>query len=446
MTKSQRIEQGIAHLLSADELQQFTASLNETSPVSVRMHPQKFNAFPSDDQVPWCKYGRYLPLRPVFTLDPLFHAGSYYVQEASSMFVHHMLEQWLPDKPLRILDLCAAPGGKTTSMASFLKDGDLLVANEMIRNRCSVLRENVFKYGHPGVLVTNNEPRHFTAIEGFFDVILVDAPCSGEGMIRKDPEALKEWSPENVNHCSVRQHEILQQIWPALKPGGLLLYSTCTYNAMENEQQVEAFAKENAAENPVIPISDDWNIITTKANNITCYRFFPHKIRGEGFFIAGLIKPGNDNGEKHLRKEKVSSTKKATELYAWLKEACRPYLFMEGNAAFIHRFPKETEYLKKHLRFALEKYPIGERKGKDWIPAPEFALSLCIEPENFQKLELEIEDALRFLKTEEIKKQGNPGWNLICYQNLPLGWIKQLANRSNNYFPKEWKIRMDLPG
>lgn len=444
MNKTSAIINGLSHLLSEADLTRFAEALQQSPPVSIRLHPGKPIHASSGDPVPWCPNGRYLPERPVFTLDPYFHAGCYYVQEASSMFIYQVLQQLMPEQPARMLDLCAAPGGKTTLMASFLRENDLLVANEMIRTRCSVLRENVLKFGDPRVLVTNNEPQHFSAIDAFFDIVLVDAPCSGEGMIRKDEEALKEWSPENVTMCASRQEQIIQSVWPSLKEGGILIYSTCTYNAKENEEQLAWMERELGAENVAMDIPEAWNILQTSTSGITGYRFLPHRVKGEGFFLSVVRKPGKHHGEKHLRKERTSSTKKASELLPWIKPEWQHYLFMEGQHAFIHRFLRETEFLKKHLRFALDKYPLAEQKGKDWIPAPEFALNIALNPDHFERLDLDREDALRFLKTEETHAKGKPGWNLITYHNVPLGWIKQLPNRSNNYFPKEWKIRMEI--
>ncbi|HRE96113.1 MAG TPA: RsmB/NOP family class I SAM-dependent RNA methyltransferase, partial [Flavobacteriales bacterium] len=290
MEKKARIIASLDHFLDDQQQKLLADALQETPPVSIRIHPLK-KFFPENEkQVSWCSLGYYLSERPVFTRDPLFHAGCYYPQEASSMFLYHVLSEILPENPVRILDLCAAPGGKTTLAATLLRENDLLIANEIERPRCSVLRENVLKYGDPRVYVTNNAPENFSALEGFFDIIIVDAPCSGEGMIRKDPRALEEWSETNVRTCTVRQHDILQKIWPALKEGGVLVYSTCTYNTDENEKQIENWISNHSAENIELNVPDEWNITKTKAGDVSCYRFFPHKTRGEGFFLSALRK------------------------------------------------------------------------------------------------------------------------------------------------------------
>ncbi|MEO6758980.1 MAG: RsmB/NOP family class I SAM-dependent RNA methyltransferase, partial [Saprospiraceae bacterium] len=221
----------------------FAAALGTPAPVSIRLNPAKHlpePLLPTEAAVPWHPQGRYLAERPVFTLDPGFHAGGYYVQEASSMFLYEALRQTVDfSKKLNVLDLCAAPGGKSTLLADLVGPDSLLVANELIRSRVNSLRENLEKWGAPNVAVTSGEAGDFAGLEGFFDLIVADAPCSGEGLFRKDPAAMGEWSPAAVELCSLRQQRILSEVLPALAPGGILVYSTCTYNTAENEAQVE---------------------------------------------------------------------------------------------------------------------------------------------------------------------------------------------------------------
>ncbi|MFN3343529.1 MAG: methyltransferase RsmF C-terminal domain-like protein [Flavobacteriales bacterium] len=443
MEKKARIIASLDHLLNDQQQKLLADALQETPSVSIRIHPLKKFLPGNEKQVSWCSLGFYLSERPVFTRDPLFHAGCYYPQEASSMFLHHVLSEILPENPVRILDLCAAPGGKTTLAATLLRENDLLIANEIERPRCSVLRENVLKYGDPRVYVTNNAPENFSTLEGFFDIIIVDAPCSGEGMIRKDPRALEEWSETNVRTCTIRQHDILQKIWPALKEGGVLVYSTCTYNTEENEKQIENWISDHSAENIELNVPDEWNITKTKAGHVSCYRFFPHKTRGEGFFLSALRKTETCN-DHYIRKKDVVSPTREKEIADWVLPQWQKFLIRNGDAIVLQTHSTEIVRLKKHLRFALESYPVAVKKGKDIIPQPEFAMSIALNPDAFQSLELEQDEALRFLKTEDISTQGKSGWNLITYKQTPLGWIKQLQQRSNNYFPKEWKIRMEL--
>jgi 16S rRNA C967 or C1407 C5-methylase (RsmB/RsmF family) len=276
------------------EAQPFFQAMENEVPVSIRVNQSK-NYHPENLQnVAWCNTGFYLPERPVFTLDPLFHAGAYYVQEASSMFLEQALKQSVDlELPLKVLDLCAAPGGKSTHLASLLSRDSLLVSNEVIRTRAKILAENITKWGNPNVVATNNDPADFQRLPGFFDVVVVDAPCSGEGLFRKDPNAMYEWSEDNVALCASRQRRIVADVWDALKPGGHLVYSTCTYNRMENEDNLEWMENEMGA----IPLSLEITSFPeiTKDNNLAGYHFYPHKTHGEGFFIAVLKKP---EGEK----------------------------------------------------------------------------------------------------------------------------------------------------
>lgn len=283
-------------LLGVEEYEKLVSALQQEPPVSIRLNRLKVHRLKVENalsvQPPWSSEGIYLDERLTFTFDPLFHAGCYYVQEASSMFVEQVLRQHVT-KPVVMLDLCAAPGGKSTHARSVLPEGSLLVANEVIRNRSQILAENLTKWGHPDVVVTNNDPADFSALPSFFDVILTDVPCSGEGMFRKDPVAVEEWSPENVEICWQRQRRIIADVWPSLKPGGILIYSTCTYNTKEDEENVRWILQEFGAESLAVDIREEWNI----TGNLLCgesasvYHFFPHKTKGEGFFLSVLRKP-----------------------------------------------------------------------------------------------------------------------------------------------------------
>lgn len=300
-------------LLGDEEYNKLADALNDEQPVSIRLNEEKlpgssFSLFhASSDRVPWSATGCYLDRRLTFTFDPLFHAGCYYVQEASSMFVEQALKQYIGERPSVMLDLCAAPGGKSTHARSVLPVGSLLVANEVIRNRSQILAENLTKWGHPGVVVTNNDPADFAGLEDFFDVILTDVPCSGEGMFRKDPVAVSEWSPENVEICWQRQRRIISDIWPSLKPGGLLIYSTCTYNTKEDEENIRWMHDEFGAEILPVDAPAEWNITGNllAGEDFPVYRFLPHRTKGEGFFLAMLRKPEGE--ETQIRYKSTSS-------------------------------------------------------------------------------------------------------------------------------------------
>lgn len=276
---------------------------------SIRLNPNKpatLNPqFATLQKVPWNSNGYYLSERPSFTSDPLFHAGAYYVQEASSMFLEDAIRQTCDlTQNLKVLDLCAAPGGKSTLIQSIISDNSLLVSNEIIKTRVNILSENITKWGAANVVVTNNDPKDFQKLPGYFDVIVVDAPCSGSGLFRKDPEAIDEWSLNNVTLCSQRQQRILADILSSLKPGGILIYSTCSYSEAEDEDICDWLL--SGTQDPLsglrLQIKSDWHIIETSSpqHNAYGYRFYPDKLKGEGFFIAVFQKNGEKPPEKKM--------------------------------------------------------------------------------------------------------------------------------------------------
>ena len=246
--------------------------LDGTPPVSVRWNPYKTQSPAEGIPVAWCRYGRYLPERPSFTTDPLFHAGAYYVQEASSMFVEHLLRSTTEPEGARILDLCAAPGGKATLYSTLAGGDGIVIANEVIRSRALILADNIRKWGIGNTMVTNNDPAHFAGLGEWFDAVAVDAPCSGEGMFRKSPEARGEWSEANVRLCAARQRRIVSDAWAALRPGGVLIYSTCTFNRTEDEENVRWIAEELGGEDAGAMVPPDWGIEEREAGGVRCFR------------------------------------------------------------------------------------------------------------------------------------------------------------------------------
>ena len=283
-----------SRLFGAARWKRFVQSFLQETPVSVRINPWKAaeNPFPNADPVPWCRQGFWLKERRRFTVDPLFHAGVYYVQEAASLFLDYVLRQ-VVTAPVSALDLCAAPGGKSTLMRAALPQGSVLVSNEIDRRRANILLENILKQGHPDVLVTHNAPKDFAKTNLLFDVILTDAPCSGEGLFRREPDAVNEWSPQNVHFCAQRQRQILSDIWPCLKDGGLLIYSTCTFNTHENEETVRWIAEELGADILSVPVFSDWQITGSLLAHWQqpVYRFIPGTTRSEGLFMATRCRP-----------------------------------------------------------------------------------------------------------------------------------------------------------
>jgi NOL1/NOP2/sun family putative RNA methylase len=424
----------------------FINSLQNPPPVSIRINPLK-NKSEITDPVSWSMFGQYLDARPVFTLDPVLHAGAYYVQEASSMFIEQALKQSVDlSQKLRVLDVSAAPGGKSTHLLSLLNQESLLVSNEVIRSRATILAENIQKWGYSNVIVTHNDPADFTRLGGFFDVILVDAPCSGEGLFRKDPEAIREWSPEHVDLCARRQRRILADVWPALKENGVLIYSTCTYNKVENEETINWLQAGHAVESIKLNINPAWGIEAIKEKNIHGYRFYPHNVQGEGFFLAAVRKT-EPQQEAHfkIRKGLSPPPKKVLEQLASWTTLNAPVFFTWNDVVYAvpKTIAKETEILLDHLKFVQAGTALATMKHDKLIPEHAAALAVNLNKDNFLQREVSEQDALRYLRKEPIEINGaKKGYTLITCKGLPLGWANVLDTRMNNLYPKEWRIRM----
>lgn len=426
-----------------DEYELFESKLNTASPTSIRLNTKTGMQTQQLRSVSWCDSGFYLDERPLFTADPLLHAGAYYVQEASSMFLSQAVKQCFPDAE-RVLDLCAAPGGKSTLLAQYLTDECLLVSNEIVRQRAQILNENITKWGNPNVVVTNNEASDFSRLTHFFDAIVVDAPCSGEGMFRKDPNAVNEWSVENVMNCVVRQRNILSDCWDALKPGGVLVYSTCTYNYEENEENVDWICNELGAERIRLVVDND-NIVATHGG----YRFYPHRIEGEGFFMSVLRKQEGICSPAKLKVQQDKNTKKTDcnlLLYRLLQSDAYSYFSIDSKIfAFKTAFLNELLFIRSHFRCLTIGIEMFELKGKDLIPAAQLALSKALDISSCQCVELDYETAISYLKREAIcLPDVGIGYLLLTYNGLALGWVKNIGNRCNNLYPQHWRIRMNL--
>lgn len=423
----------------------------QSAPTSVRRNPQKdIGLFKGEESVPWCDDSIYLPQRPVFTLDPAYHAGAYYVQEASSMFLSHMLKNVLQDrKGIRVLDLCGAPGGKSTLIASVLDKDSLLIANEVIRARAAILEENITRWGYMNTWVTSNDPRDFARLPGYFDVIVVDAPCSGSGLWRKEEAALDEWSEANVQLCSERQHRILADVWPALKQNGILIYATCSYSPQEDEEVLDWLADTFDVDTIGVPLKTEWGIREIKSQRkMTGYRFFPGKVKGEGFFIAALRKIGTQH-EINPPRYKPSSEKKIQQQASYLlkdKEYCFLQRDKESYCAINAVHEPDWHILQKPVYLRKTGINLGQPVVKEWLPDHEVALSIEAN-EKLPHINVNTAQALRFLKREEMGLSDiEKGWWMIAYNGLGLGWVKALGNRINNYLPKHWRIRMDIEG
>lgn len=440
-------EQAIRHELG-EEFTDFEASLRTPAPVSIRLNPLKKTGIPTAGPVPWCTQGKYLAMRPGFTLDPLFHSGSYYVQEASSMFLEQALRQTTQlDKPLRVLDLCAAPGGKSTHLLSLISRDSLLVSNEAIRSRANILSENIQKWGYPNVIVSNDDPADFTRFTGYFDVIVVDAPCSGEGLFRKNPEAIREWSPDNVQRCAGRQRRIVSNVWPALRTGGLLLYSTCTYNPVENEENLKWLAENHAAEFLRLSTDPSWGIREVSHHPVIGYRFFPHRVRGEGFFLSAVRKTGATEPPRVSKPKKPISSppgEVAQRLRQWLLYPEDSHFFQFNDLVFFipSSLAIDFEWLLQSLKIVYAGTNMATVKHGKIVPEHAMALSVELDQTRVPKVELTEADVLHYLKKEPISPPDTPpGFALVTFQSQGAGWVNVLPNRVNNLYPSAWRIR-----
>ncbi len=468
--------------LLPNEYEAFFKAMDKPSPVSVRLN-DKVTITPNYPQVPHCKSGYYLPERPTFTLDPWFHAGVYYVQEAGSMFLEQVVRNYFsgpstssgtendestnrligesitPNSSLltpnyigsstnskaelhaiRALDLCAAPGGKSTHLASLLSDDSLLISNEVMPQRAHILAENATKWGYGNMMVTNNRPADFGKLEGYFDLLLTDVPCSGEGMFRKDEKAIEDWSPAYVLECAERQRSILTDVWPALKQNGLLIYSTCTFNKAENKDNIAWIAQELGAE-----------ILESR-------HFYFHTDQSEGLFMAALRKTATAGNTRIKPQKSISrftdyshsfiNTSPIRQNEAMLTNPDDWCIKEEKD--LVYALPKAYEadfaILDKHLRWLKKGIGIATLKGKNQTPHIDLALSRHINKEAFITYELDLPTALHYLKGESITLPDAPiGYLLLTFKGVPMGWGKNIGNRCNNLYPDAWRIRMNIP-
>jgi NOL1/NOP2/sun family putative RNA methylase len=442
--------------LGEKDFGKFAQAIEKDPRVSIRINRRKNQIQPENSmQVPWNEDGFFLEERPSFTLDPLFHAGCYYVQEASSMFIQHILDCIKAPKDGVFLDLAAAPGGKSTLLSSYLGNDGFLVANEVIKPRATILKENIIKWGIGNTLVTQNDPEQFQDLAGFFDLVLVDAPCSGEGMFRKDPDAMSEWSPEHVSLCAARQERIMDQAGSFVKGGGYLIYSTCTFNEKENEEIIRFIVSEYDYEPVRIPLESSWGIVESETeidgNSFFAYRFFPHLVEGEGFFITILKRPENSLVHEPKRTKdfkhpyiKPVGKQEGEKLMIQLglpDYSC--FYNLQDSYFWVNKdFQRHFEYLSRFLNIRYFGVELGKINKQQFIPNHELAVSL-LPKVGFLRYDLNLEEALEYLRKEDIPVKDLPeGWVLVTYQNMPLGWLKNLGNRTNNYYPKEWRIRM----
>jgi 16S rRNA C967 or C1407 C5-methylase (RsmB/RsmF family)/NOL1/NOP2/fmu family ribosome biogenesis protein len=423
----------------------FIAAHLQSVPVtSIRLNPLKPAELSADwelSQVPWCADGRYLSSRPFFTHDAFLHAGAYYVQEASSMFVQYLLSQLFEkDAAINILDLCAAPGGKSTLLAGYFQQA-LLVANEVIRSRVPILTENLIKWGTPHSIITNNDPAQFSQLPGFFDLMLVDAPCSGSGLFRKDPTVVEDWNEDQVELCARRQHRILEDVLPALREGGILLYATCSFSPEEDEQITRWLIREMDMEAVAINIPNDWGIVETECPG--SFRFFPHLLQGEGFYISVLRKKNSTafSSGRDITLEKISRQDEQLFRAQFGLDAAQSLFMQAGTVRLLPEIHMQAiSQLAARLYIRRAGIELGELKGRDLIPSHEWAM-MAGKKEGWPIIPVDINQALAYLGRQVLELPLEKGWNLISYHNSILGWVKKAGNRLNNYYPSEWRIR-----
>ena len=448
----------LAQVVGEGNLSAVLDALSGEPSVSVRINPAKAGS-PTEifgnlvsGPVEWNRHAAFLSERPAFTLDPLIHAGAYYVQDSSAMFPGKAFRDVL-DKVLesgiispKVLDLCAAPGGKTTDISASLREsckgGYLLISNEIMKQRAAVLADNAAVWGDPSVVVTSVDPKAFGTLPGFFDIIVADVPCSGEGMFRKDDEAVSQWSEENVALCQARQRRIVADVWPSLAEGGFLVYSTCTFNNLENDDNVKWICSEFGAE--IIGI-DSCGLLRTECG----VSLVPGFVRGEGQYCAVLRKTSPSSGTAAYSGRQQDRWQKLPEAHASI---IRPLLDEEmamivkdGRIVAVPEYVRCVLSMLEPLRPLARGLAVGMFKGKDFIPDADLALSLSLRRGAFNEFEVNRETALSFLHRDPVRlPDAERGILLLVYRGLPIGFVKNLGNRCNSLHPLHRRIRMDI--
>lgn len=446
-------EASLSEAIGKDRLEQALEGLSQPASVSVRLNPSKKEGvhLPILDgavPVPWSEHGFLLKERPVFTLHPLFHSGVYYVQDSSAMFVGEAVRLKLPmlhglDRPVRVLDLCAAPGGKTTDLAASLRtefgDGFVLVANEVMHNRATILADNVGRWGDPNVIVTSADPKAFARLEGFFDLIVADVPCSGEGMFRKDEEAVAQWSPDTVALCASRQRRIVADVWPALRSEGIFVYSTCTFNREENDVNTRWICDELGAENIGVPDDYDGLIRTSEGCSLV-----PGFVPGEGQFCSAMKKTcGPDSMCVKPLKIKPDALQSMVQKFFEIPVCTR----QKGDmiVAVPAVIAAEAGLVASALPVIASGCAVGQLKGKDLVPDEDLALCTALRKDAFATASVDKPTALAFLHKDPIVLTDAPkSIVMLLYKGVPLGFVKNLGNRTNNLHPQSRRIRMEI--
>ena len=432
-----------------EDAEKLFAVLDTEPAVSIRLNPCKPAECFDGEAVGWCKWGKYLAERPQFTLDPLLHGGAYYVQEASSQFVAHLLKNYDMEGK-RVLDMCAAPGGKTTVYSTLVGREGLVVANDISHSRAMALADNVQRWGMGNVVVTCNEPAHIGAFTHWFDIVAVDAPCSGEGMFRKMDEARSEWTPSSPDVCAERQREILAEAWRVLRPGGTLIYSTCTFNPTEDEGIVEWLMSEYGEEIETadrVVTEDSWGVVRSDIGAFQCFHFYPHKARGEGFFAAVARKsegPVRRSMPKARRKLFAPCAKAdVKELSRWVDNASKHTFMMVGEDIYAYNsaVAESVVTLSENLSVVYSGVSMGRIFKQKLKPEHPLALYIGLNRDVVPIVEVSLEDALDYLRRNDIAaSQFEEGINVVGYKGTPIGFVKRIGARCNNMYPKDLRI------
>lgn len=441
--------------MGVEEAEALCAALGDEPSTSVRLNPWKMTSPKWEaDGVAWSSYGYTLRERPQFTLDTDFHAGAYYVQEASSQFAGYIAQQAVGGceaiRGLRLLDMCAAPGGKSTHYASLVGPEGMVVANEINHSRAAVLADNARKWGLGNIVVSCNDSSRVAQMEEWFDIVAVDAPCSGEGMFRKSEEAGEQWSEANVAMCAERQWEILQNAFQALAPGGVLIYSTCTFNAKEDEMVVrracEAFGEELVAAKH-IEVADSWNVVRAEEGVFQTFRFFPHRVKGEGMFMAVAQKAG----QKRLRRAPKSKRKvimpvdrgDEKELNRWVEQSGEKSFFVAGETIYACRRShyEAIEALSGVLSVIYSGVAMGQIFKGRLRPDGALAFYVDFRQEALPVVDVTEEQALQFLRRQDMEAEPfEQGLNLVRCAGKALGFVKRIGARVNNMYPQSLRI------
>lgn len=431
-------------------------ALTTTEPsVAVRVNADKGAMVPPDaDKVAWCNEAFYLAERPLFAADPAWHQGRYYVQEASSMASEAAMRAivaLIPEaKSLRILDACAAPGGKTMGILEAAGKDAFIVANEFEKLRANILAENIAKRGAANCAISLGPAQAFAALPEAFDIIAADVPCSGEGMMRKDAVAVSQWTPALVEHCAALQRDIITALWTALKPGGFLLYSTCTFNRSENEENIEYIIRELGGESVALGLDAYKGVETAIGSNIHAYRFFPGRVRGEGLFIAAVRKPGEGSDSRYPAAGKEdTAARKFIDSYLTAPAA---FAARKGSVN-VEAVPRQHDdfvaTLRKKVRLLRGGLPTAELKGRDLVPVNELALSTIVRPNAIPEMPLDYTGAMAYLRGEALSDipDGTPrGYIAPSFDGCRLGLAKCVGRRANNLYPTPLRLRLnELP-